>query len=67
MSAPVPLFQVVFDQINSLTRPIHLRVTAVRRLALLVTGLLAGQHAALARIAAALDGAHRAATAPRPE
>jgi hypothetical protein len=55
MSAPVPLFQVVFDQINSLTRPIHLRVTAVRRLALLVTGLLAGQHAALARIAAALD------------
>jgi len=63
MSAPVPLFQVIFDQINTLTRPIHLRVTAVRRLALLVTGLVAGQHAALARIAAALDtweltGAH---------
>jgi hypothetical protein len=49
------LFQVVFEQINTLTRPIGLRVTAVRRLALLVSGLLAGQHAALARIAAALD------------
>jgi hypothetical protein len=55
MSAPVPLFQVVFEEIKRVTRPAKLRVTAVRRLALLVTGLLASQHAALARIAAALE------------
>jgi hypothetical protein len=55
MSAPLPLFQVVFDQIKTLTGPSHLRVTAVRRLALLVTGLLAAQHSALARMAAALE------------
>lgn len=55
MSAPVPLFQTVFEQIHARTRPSRLPVSSVRRLALLVTGLLAARHSALARIAAALD------------
>jgi hypothetical protein len=39
-----------------MTREARVRVSSVRRLALLVTGLLAAEHAGLAPLAAALDG-----------
>lgn len=54
MPAPVPVFQEVFQRIGDLTRAAPLRRTAVRRLALLVTGLLAARHCAVPQIAAEL-------------
>src|SRR5947199_404738 len=54
MSVPVPLFHEVDAQINRLTRPQRLRVTAVHRLALLVTGIVAAQSWVLAQVGALL-------------
>src|SRR5262249_7188305 len=47
----VPLFQELFRQMGQLTRPTRLRRTAVRRLALLVTGLVAAQSSSLSKMA----------------
>jgi len=55
MSGPRELFQEVVGHINSAVEDAGVRITSVRRLALLVTGLLLGQHAALARIASQLE------------
>jgi hypothetical protein len=52
MPAQRPLFQQVLAQIQTIARPAHVRASSVRRLALLVSGLVAAQHAALAQIAA---------------
>lgn len=52
MPARHPLFQQLVTQIQAIAQPAHLRASAVRRLALLVTGLVAAKHAALAQIAA---------------
>src|SRR5262249_7183400 len=57
-SGPMPatpgLFQQVLGQINTITHQAGVRITSVRRLALLVTGLLTAQQAVLARMAAEL-------------
>ena len=55
MPASVPLYHEVFQRVRTLTAPQALRRTAVTRLSLLITGLIAAQSAVLARIAAELD------------
>jgi hypothetical protein len=52
MPAPVPLYQAIEQQIRQITQPTGLRVTAVRRLALLVTGLIAARSSVLSPVAA---------------
>src|SRR5579862_2738122 len=54
MPAPVAVYQEVAERIERITRPVGLRRTAVARLALLVTGILAARSAVVARMAAAL-------------
>lgn len=54
MLTHVPLYQEVFQRMLELTRQEKLRRTAVQRLALLVTGLLAARSCALSRVAAEL-------------
>src|SRR5688572_20749008 len=58
MAAPCPVFQEVFQRIRALAAPQPLPTAAVRRLALLTTGILAAQSSVLARIAAELDALH---------
>lgn len=52
MPAHQPLFQQILGQIQTIARPAHIRASSLRRLALLVSGLVAAKHAALAQIAA---------------
>jgi hypothetical protein len=47
----VPLFQELFRQMVRLTRAPHLRRTAVRRLVLLVTGIVAARSSSLGKVA----------------
>jgi hypothetical protein len=54
MPAPVPLYQEVEGEIKRITAVAGLRVTAARRLALLVTGILAAQSCVIGRVAAEL-------------
>jgi hypothetical protein len=65
MPAPVPLYHAVLQHLHAHTRPTRLRVTSLRRLALLVTGLLAARSGVLAPVVAELDALRltRAATA----
>lgn len=51
MAARIPLYQEVLDQISAVTGEQRLRVTAQRRLALLVLGMLAAQSCVLNRVA----------------
>jgi hypothetical protein len=54
MPARVPLYQEVEAEIKRVTAAARLRVTAARRLALLVTGILAARSAVVAQMAAEL-------------
>ncbi len=54
MPAQVPLYQEVEQQIKVITAQANLRLTAVRRLALLVTGLIAARSSVLSQVAAEL-------------
>jgi hypothetical protein len=54
MPAPVPLYQEVEGEIKRISAAAGLRVTAARRLALLVTGILAARSAVIAQVAAEL-------------
>lgn len=54
MATPVPLYQEVEAEIKQITASTRLRLTAVRRLALLVTGIIAAQSAVLNQVAAEL-------------
>ena len=54
MPAQVAVYQEVVEQIERITRPVGLRRTAVQRLALLVTGIIAAKSTVLAQVAAAL-------------
>jgi hypothetical protein len=54
MPARVAVYQEVFEQVERITRPVGLRRTAVQRLALLVTGIIAAKSTVLAQVAAAL-------------
>ena len=65
MPAQVPLDQEVEAQIKRITAPRRLRVTAVRRLALLVTGVIAAKSGVINQVAAELDalGVTRASSA----
>lgn len=62
---PIPLFQQVLEQIKTITRPAKIRQTSVRRLALLVVGILGSRSCTIAQIAAEIDalGLTRASTA----
>lgn len=51
MPTQVPLFQELFRQMLRLTRATKLRRTAVRRLALLVTGIVAARSSSLGKVA----------------
>jgi len=55
MPAQVALYQQVEDQMTTLTAQADLRITSVRRLALLVTGIIATRSCVLAQVAAELD------------
>lgn len=55
MPAQVALYQEVEQQMMAVTAEAGLRVTSVRRLALLVTGILAAKTCVLAQVAAELD------------
>lgn len=55
MPADLPVYQEVYQQIEAITRPIPLRRTAVKRLALLVSGIIAAKSTVLRQVAAALD------------
>ncbi|MGI8858440.1 MAG: transposase [Thermomicrobiales bacterium] len=54
MSASLPLYHTISQRIQATTAPARLPLPSVRRLALLVTGLVAAQSTVLARIAAEL-------------
>ena len=54
MPAQIPLYQEVEGQIKRITAATRLRVTAVRRLALLVTGVIAAQSGVISQVAAEL-------------
>lgn len=54
MPAQVTVYQEVFEQVERITRPVGLRRTAVKRLALLVTGIMAAKQTVLAEVAATL-------------
>ncbi|MDP9373109.1 MAG: transposase, partial [Chloroflexota bacterium] len=54
MPAQVPLYQEVEEQIKRITAARRLRVTAVRRLALLVTGVIAAKSGVISQVAAEL-------------
>jgi hypothetical protein len=54
MPTHVPLYHAVYEHLHALTRPSRVRATSVRRLALLVTGLLAAKSCVLAQVAAEL-------------
>jgi hypothetical protein len=54
MPAQVPLYQEVEAQIKRITATARLRVTAVRRLALLVTGVIAAKSGVISQVAAEL-------------
>ncbi len=56
MSTPVPLYQEVEAAIKRITAAARLRVTAVRRLALLVTGIIAARSGVISQVAAELAG-----------
>jgi len=55
MPAHPALYQQVEEQIKLVTAPTHLRITSVRRLALLVTGIIAAQRCAPRPVAAELQ------------
>jgi hypothetical protein len=55
MPAHVPLYHAVFQHLLAHTRATPVRLTSVRRLALLVTGLIAARSGVLAQIAAELE------------
>ena len=64
MSAPLPLYQTLLQRISAAV-PATVRRSAVTRLALLVTGILAAKSTVLAQLAAELDAlALTAATTP---
>lgn len=54
MSASLPLYHTISQRIQATTAPARLPLPSVRRLALLVTGLVAAQSTVLARIATEL-------------
>ena len=54
MPAQVAVDQEVFEQVERITRPVGRRRTAVKRLALLVTGIIAAKQTVLAEVAATL-------------
>lgn len=54
MPAQVAVYQDVAAEVERITRPVGLRRTAVTRLALLVTGIIAARSTVLAQVAAAL-------------
>ncbi len=54
MPSPVPLYQEVEGQIKRVSAAARLRVTAVRRLALLVTGIIAARSGVISQVAAEL-------------
>jgi len=54
MPAQVAVYQEVVAEVERITRPVGLRRTAVKRLALLVTGILAAKSTVVAQVAAAL-------------
>jgi hypothetical protein len=58
MPAPCPLYHIIARQLALTTAPLRLPLPSVRRLALLVTGLVAAQSTTLARIAAELFALH---------
>ena len=64
MSAPLPLYQTLLQRISAAV-PATVRRSAVTRLALLVTGILAAKSTVLAQLAAELDALElTAATTP---
>jgi hypothetical protein len=54
MSPPVPLYQAIHQQIKTVTAPQRWRASAVTRLAVLVTGILAAESCVLSQMASAL-------------
>ncbi len=58
MPAQVALYQEVEQQMLTITAEADLRVTSVRRLALLVTGIIAAKSCVLAQVAAELAALH---------
>src|SRR5207248_8580793 len=54
MLAPCPLYHTIATRIAATTAPVRLPAPSLRRLALLVTGLVAAQSTTLARIATEL-------------
>lgn len=66
MAASCPLFQAVLSHVQQATATMGVRVTSVRRLALLVTGLLVSQRVVVARLAADLAALGITATEQPP-
>ena len=65
MAAPCPLYHTITAQLTAVTAPFGVPRPSLRRLALLITGLVAAQSTVLARIALELFALHlTAATAP---
>ncbi len=58
MTAPCPLYHTLTARIAATTAPVRLPTPSLRRLALLVTGLVAAQSTVLARIAVELFALH---------
>ncbi len=58
MPAQVALYQEVEQQMTTITAAADLRITSVRRLALLVTGIIAAKSCVLAQVAAELAALH---------
>jgi hypothetical protein len=62
--APPRLYQQVESRIKAVAAPAGVRVTSVRRLALLATGILAARSCVLRQVAAELDGLGLTAAGP---
>jgi hypothetical protein len=58
MPAQVALYQAVEQQLLTSMAPAGLRITSVRRLAVLVTGIIAARSCVLAQVAAELEALH---------
>ena len=54
MPAQVPLYQQVLEQMTHISQHSAIRITTVRRLALLVTGIIAAKSCVLSQVAAEL-------------
>src|ERR671939_1237945 len=63
MSAPLPLYQTLLQRISAAV-PATVRRSAVTRLTLLVTGILAAKSTVLAQLAAELDALELTAATP---